>query len=122
MFESVFPIISTPDLARAIGFYRDLLDGTVGYQFPPTGEPECAGIEIGSSHLGIGRDSTIAGATGLQRFTLWVYAEDCDAAVERLRSGGARIIEEPADQPWGERVARVHDHDGNMLVMGSRPT
>jgi lactoylglutathione lyase len=29
MFNEVFPILATPDLARSLGFYRDLLGGTV---------------------------------------------------------------------------------------------
>jgi lactoylglutathione lyase len=28
------------------------------------------------------------------------------------------IAEEPADQPWGERVARVLDPDGNLVLIG----
>jgi uncharacterized glyoxalase superfamily protein PhnB len=28
------------------------------------------------------------------------------------------IVEEPADQPWGERVARVVDPDGNLVLIG----
>jgi lactoylglutathione lyase len=28
------------------------------------------------------------------------------------------IVEEPADQPWGERVARVLDPDGNAVLIG----
>lgn len=121
MFASAFPIISTPDLPRALGFYRDLLDGTVSYQFPPEGEPGYVGMEIGSSHLGLGHDPTGAGDAGPQRFSLWVYVDDCDAAIERLRGGGVPIVEEPADQPWGERIARVHDPDGNMIIIGSPP-
>jgi len=49
-------------------------------------------------------------------------ADDCDAAVERLRGGGATIVEEPVDQPWGERVARVLDPDGNLVLVGQRIT
>jgi lactoylglutathione lyase len=41
--------------------------------------------------------------------------------VDRLRAGGVVITEEPADQAWGERVARVEDPDGNEVVIGSRP-
>ncbi|MCW2633007.1 MAG: Glyoxalase/bleomycin resistance protein/dioxygenase, partial [Pseudonocardia sp.] len=33
---------------------------------------------------------------------------------------GGRIVEEPVDQPWGERVARAEDPDGNQLVIGQR--
>jgi lactoylglutathione lyase len=30
------------------------------------------------------------------------------------------VVEEPADQPWGERVARVLDPDGNVVLIGQR--
>ena len=119
MFDSAFPIISTPDLSRALGFYRDLLGGSILYQFPPEGEPEYVGIDIGTSHLGLSVDPEAASGPG-QRWSLWVYADDCDAAVERLRQAGAEIVEEPVDQPWGERVARVHDFDRNVIVVGQR--
>lgn len=122
MFTSAFPILSTPDLQRALGFYRDLLDGKVGYQFPPEGAPGYVGLDLGSSHIGIGLNPDTATEGGDQRFTLWVYADDCDAAVDRLRAAGVVVIEEPADQPWGERVARVHDPDGNVVIIGSPPS
>ena len=51
---------------------------------------------------------------------MWVYADDCDAAVELLRAAGVRVIAEPEDQPWGERVARVQDPDGNEVIIGAR--
>jgi lactoylglutathione lyase len=118
MVNSVFPILATRDLAGALGFYRDLLGGTVTYEFPgPDGEPVYAGLDIGSSHLGIGNDPDASGGPS-DRFSLWVYVEDCDAAVERLRAAGVTVVEEPADQPWGERVARVLDPDGNLVLIG----
>jgi len=30
------------------------------------------------------------------------------------------VLSEPEDQPWGERVARVTDPDGNVMVIGQR--
>jgi lactoylglutathione lyase len=120
MFDSAFPIISTPDMARSLSFYRDLLGGVVAYQFPPDGEPVYVGLDIGSSHLGIGYDANLSDDRSAQRFSIWVYASDCDAAVELLRSAGTPVLEEPADQPWGERVARVGDPDGNVIIIGSR--
>jgi lactoylglutathione lyase len=119
MFQEVFPILSTGDLPRALGFYRDLLGFQVSYQFPPEGEPGYVGLEIGSAHLGIGLDAQAPAGRG--RVALWVYAHDCDAAVARLRAAGVEIVEEPADQPWGERIARVRDPDGNEVIIGSRP-
>jgi lactoylglutathione lyase len=118
MFKTLFPILTTRDLAAALGFYRDLLGGTVAYEFAgPDGEPAYVALDIGDSHIGIGRDPELSDGPSA-RFSLWVYAADCDAAVERARSAGVPIAEEPADQPWGERVARVLDPDGNLVLIG----
>ena len=118
MVNSLFPILATRDLPGALGFYRDLLGGTVTYEFPgPDGVPGYVGLDLGSSHLGIGRDPSVADAPSA-RFSLWAYVDDCDAAVERLRAAGVTVVEEPADQPWGERVARVLDPDGNLVIVG----
>jgi lactoylglutathione lyase len=122
MFDDLFPILVTPDMARALGFYRDLLDGEIEFRFPPDGdgEPDYVGLNIGGGHLGIGRAPDVAAGAGGQRFSLWVYADSCDEAVERLRGAGVTVTAEPADQPWGERVARVLDPDGNEVVVGQR--
>jgi lactoylglutathione lyase len=121
VFTTVFPIITTADIGAALGFYRDLLGATVSYEFPgPDGEPGYVGLELGTAHLGIGRDPAGGVSAPSPRFSLWVYADDCDAAVARLRDAGVTIIEEPADQPWGERVARVLDPDGNLVLIGQR--
>jgi lactoylglutathione lyase len=118
MFTTIFPIITTNDLPAALAFYRDLLGATVAYEFPgPDGEPGYVGLELGTAHLGIGRDPAATAAPS-PRFSLWVYTDDCDAAVERLRTAGVTIVEEPTDQPWGERVARVLDPDGNLVLVG----
>lgn len=125
-FTEMFPIIGTKHMPAALAFYRDLLGGTVTYQFPPDGEPGYVAIEIGGSHLGIGAsDEQGRAMTGEQPadfrwISLWVYADDCDAAVERLRTAGVRIVDEPADQPWGERMARVEDPDGNWVYVANR--
>lgn len=61
MFTTSFPIITTTDLPSALAFYRDLLGATVSYEFPgPDGEPAYVGLELGTSHLGIGRDPAAA--------------------------------------------------------------
>lgn len=117
----LFPILATRDLARALAFYRDRLGATVTYQFPgPDGTPAYVGLEIGGSHLGIGLDSAVADAPRPRAIALWVYTDDCDAAIESLRAAGVEILEEPTDQPWGERVARVLDPDGNEVIVGAQ--
>jgi lactoylglutathione lyase len=122
MFSTIFPIITTSDIGAALFFYRDLLGATVNYEFAaPDGEPGYVGLQLGDAHLGIGRDPAATAAPS-PRFSLWVYADDCDAAVARLRTAGVTVVEEPADQPWGERVARVLDPDGNNVLVGQAAT
>ncbi|HTE67129.1 MAG TPA: glyoxalase superfamily protein [Candidatus Binatia bacterium] len=121
MVKELFPIVSTPDLGRALGFYRDLLGGTVSYSFPGNDDsPVYVGVDLGLSHLGIGLDAGVADAPRPRPISLWTYTDDCDALVERIRASGGTITEEPADQPWGERVARVLDPDGNEIIIGQR--
>lgn len=122
MIQSVFPIISTPDLTRALVFYRDLLGGTVTYRFPVEEPASYVGMDLGSSHIGIGQDPEIGHEPGRQRISLWVYVDDCDAVVERLRGKAVPVLEAPADQPWGERLARVSDPDGNVVLIASIAT
>lgn len=121
MFTSMFPILATTDMQRALAFYRDLLGGKVTFEFPgPDGAVAYIGLELGSTHLGIGLDQAASVVEGTRPINLWVYAVDCHAAVEHLRAGGVTIVEEPRDQPWGERVARVLDPDGNEVIIGQR--
>lgn len=117
----MFPIISTPDLGSALTFYCDLLGGTVSYRFPAEGDPVYVTVEIGKSHLGLGADPASRRGVDGQRLSLWVYAHDCDEAVAGLRAAGVTIVQEPADQPWGERMAVVNDPDGNTITIGQRP-
>ena len=121
----LFPIITTRDLEAALGFYRDLLGGQASFEFPgPDGAPGYVGIDLGRSHLGIGRDPAGPDPVDLgprRSVSLWIYVADCDATVESLRAAGVPIDIEPEDQPWGERVARVRDPDGNEVIVGSRP-
>jgi lactoylglutathione lyase len=121
MFTSLFPILTTPDMARALSFYRDLLGAEVTYQFPATGEPGYVSLRIGTSALGIGRQDQ-PGTLVNDRITLWVYADDCDAAVAKLRDAGVPVLQPPADQPWGERMALVQDPDGNRVFVAARST
>ena len=121
MATELFPILDVRDLPASIAFYRDLLGGVVSFEYPgPDGSPVYVGIDIGRSHLGIGGPAA-SPARSVRAVSLWIYTADCDGLVERLRGAGVTVIEEPADQPWGERVARVLDPDGNAVIIGQRP-
>lgn len=118
--DDIFAILTTTDLDRLLRFYGDALGGKVQYQFPPEGPPGYVSLAFGEASLGIAADPSLQPVTGTVPISLWLYVEDCEATVERIRSAGGRIVEEPVDQPWGERVARAEDPDGNQLHVGQR--
>jgi CYTH domain-containing protein/predicted enzyme related to lactoylglutathione lyase len=120
MFTELFPIIATTDMTRALRFYRDALGGTVTHEVPGAdGTPAYVGIDIGSSHMGLGVNAEVGGAR-LRPISVWVYTDDCEAAVERLRALDVQVVEGPREQPLGDRVARVLDPDGNEILVGQR--
>src|SRR4051794_41891269 len=98
-YETVFPIVTSPDLTRLRDFYLTALGAEVEYQFPPEGEPDYLGLRLGDAHLGLGRDPGLA-MVSPQRTALWVYTDDCDAAVTAMVAAGATLLGPPAAQPW----------------------
>ena len=104
------------DLERSLGFYRDQLGFDVTYTFPSAGEPGFASLAIegGKLALATGDKPVENGSTAI-----WLYADDVDAAVSELCAAGVPVVAEPADRPWGERVASVADPDGYVVHIGA---
>ena len=113
MSDRAFPVITVPDLPAACGFY-ERLGFAEAYRFPPEGDPVFVTMERGAFSVGLG-----AGGGDGDRFGVWVYVDDVDAALERLRAAGAPVVAEPQDQPWGERVAQTRDPGGTLVYLGA---
>ncbi|WP_309887427.1 VOC family protein [Archangium sp.] len=121
----MFPMLSTENLERALGFYRELLGGTETYRFPEGEHPVFLVLKLGESDVGLGAitsDSRPLHGQPLRpaqghRIELCVYVDDVDATIDRMRASGVPILLEPTDQPWGERVAYVSDPDGNLVML-----
>jgi len=126
MFRDAFPIIYVEDLAASLAFYRDLLGFSETYRFPPGEAAEFVALSLGESAslaLAAVTDGQV-GAHGRtiqprvgRQFELCVYTDDVDRAVDRLRGRGATVLAEPADQPWGERIAYVADPGGHPIMI-----
>jgi lactoylglutathione lyase len=117
VFSEAFPIVTVPSIAAALEFYVGLLGFRPTYAFPPEGDPDFVVVRLGTSELGLGLDVLAAPTDAME---MCVYADDCDRAVATLRSAGVLVIEEPSDQAWGERMARVLDPAGNRVMIVSR--
>jgi len=108
-YTEAFPVITVSDLPAAVAFYQGI-GFTEQYRFPEEGEPVFVTLQLGTSQL------AIAAGEGAD-FDLCLYADDCDAAVAQLRAAGAEVLEEPSDQPWGERMARLRDVSGHRILL-----
>jgi lactoylglutathione lyase len=54
------------------------------------------------------------------RTVVYFEVDDVYAAVLELRSAGVEVVQEPSDQPWGERDAMAVDPDGFPVLLTQR--
>jgi predicted enzyme related to lactoylglutathione lyase len=51
---------------------------------------------------------------------LYLWVEDVDRAFRELSARGVTFEQEPADMPWGHRIARLRDPEGRMLCLAQQ--
>lgn len=117
--------ITVADPEGALRFYRDALGLPVandvsndGHRWITLGEPGSAQVVL--SDPGAGRSA--ADGEALEELVVkgalgpFVFAtEDLDGLFARAAAGGAEVVQEPADQPWGPRDAALRDPSGNLV-------
>jgi lactoylglutathione lyase len=119
-----FPVIYARDVDAVAAFYVRLgfeeqvrlaqEDGTAGF----------VGLRREHAELGVTTEDAPRVLAGVEpgpgpRHELFVYVEDVDATVAALRDAGARVVREPVDMPWGERVGFVADPEGNLVSLAA---
>jgi lactoylglutathione lyase len=124
MSTRAFPVLYAKDVERLAGFY-----GELGFEehvrLPsPDGSAGFIGLRRGVAELAITTEDSPRMLAGVEpgpgpRHELFVYVEDVDATVVALREGGATVLREPADMPWGERVGFVADPEGNVVSLAA---
>lgn len=117
MFRDAFTILDTADLARLSAFYVDQLGFQPGYRWPDQEEPAFRVVSLDAFSIGLSKTDELP-APG--RAALWLYTDDLDREIERLRASGVAVVAEPADTEWGERMATISDPDGNLVHIGQR--
>jgi uncharacterized glyoxalase superfamily protein PhnB len=126
IFETFLPH-DDPEASRA--FYRDTLGFEVrneveygGMHWITVGPPSQPGTSIvlypPAANPGITEDErrTIAEMMAKGTFASIILATpDLDGAFERLVAGGAEVVQEPTEQPYGRRDCAVRDPAGNLI-------
>jgi predicted enzyme related to lactoylglutathione lyase len=112
--STVQPVITTPNLDRQRTFYERLFGAVETNRFPADGPVFFVGLTLGDSQFGL-VNQTDADISVPSRILLSVEIDDVDALLKRVQAAGGRVLGEPTDMPWGQRVAHIHDPDGNMV-------
>ena len=85
----------------------------------PEGEVMHAHVRIGDAVIEMGE---AGGSISRTPARLFLYVEHVDAVYWKALEAGATSTSEPADQPYGERLAGVKDPFGNQWFIASRIT
>jgi catechol 2,3-dioxygenase-like lactoylglutathione lyase family enzyme len=122
-----FLTVDDPD--QALVFYRDVLGLRVvndvsfeNFRWLTVSPPSQPDVEIGlvtpDQHPDATEADRAAAASLLAKGLLSgiIFAtDDCDATFKKLSAAGARVLQEPVDQPYGVRDCAFRDPAGNML-------
>ena len=102
--------ISVAELDRSLPLYENVLGLTRRYALPGLVMLETSNeVEV----LLHERPPTPGDAAIAPSFRV----ADVDAATADALLAGATVIDEPADQAWGERQAVLHDVDGHVICL-----
>ncbi len=121
--------LAQDDPDAALAFYRDLLGfevrndvGYGGMRWITVGHPDQPGTSIVLHPPGVDpgitddERRTIVEMMAKGTYGIIVLAtKDLDGTFERLRAGGAEIVQEPTEQPYGVRDCAVRDPAGNLI-------
>jgi lactoylglutathione lyase len=121
MTDRAFPVVVARGVSATARFYEEL-GFERHFQLPPEGDPGYVGLRRGHSELAVvsaewPQQQYGASVAAGVRFEMFVYVDGVDEVVEAMRRAGTQVLREPADMPWGERLAYVADPEGNPVAL-----
>jgi len=117
-YNTLHPYLIIRNCAAALEFYKTAFGVTERMRMNrPDGRIGHAEIQIGDTCVMMADEHPEIGAFSPAHFggspvSLHFYADDCDAIFRKAIAAGAKQKREPADQPYGDRMAGVVDPFG----------
>jgi uncharacterized glyoxalase superfamily protein PhnB len=121
--QAIYPFLRYGDAPAAI----DWLVAVFGFECRAVYEDDSGGIAHAQLTLGSGLVTLSSLRPGVKPSGgkdlaidggIFAYVDDVDAHFERARAGGAEIIADPVDQPYGHRDYTCRDLEGNLWSFG----
>ena len=117
-YNTVQPYLMMVDCHEAIAFYSKVYGAKEKLCMKtPEGRIAHAEIAIGNSVVMMADENPAIQAFAPAHFggspvSLMLYVDDCDATYAKAIEAGATSLREPADQPYGDRMAAILDPFG----------
>lgn len=117
-YHAIQPYLIFENCSEAIEFYSRALGAKERFRMPDAqGRVTHAEIQLGDSIVMMADEAPQIEAFSARHFggspvSLLFYTEDCDAVYAQAMAAGAKSLREPADQPYGDRMAGVQDSFG----------
>ena len=111
-YTAVTPYLIVEGAAGFIDFLVSAFGAVERFRMPmPEGGIGHAEVEIGGAVLML--SDALPPEYLPTRTLIHLYIHDCDAVYARALAAGATSVAEPADQFYGDRLARITDPQGN---------
>ena len=112
----VFVGLHVRDFGASAWFYREAFG--VEFRQGQAPEPHAEVSWRDGAYLHLALFPAEPGVT--QNAEIGFYVDQLDEAHARAVAGGAEVVREPRDEPWG-RTAAYRDPDGNLVTLTQRP-
>jgi uncharacterized glyoxalase superfamily protein PhnB len=111
-FLGAIPELPVPDVDVSLAYYRDILGFRVeGRHLGETGEVVFGSVLQGRTNIYISKKND-----PIAKSYCWIGVDEVDELFAALKANGARVVEEPADKPWGYRQFTLEDDTGHNLT------
>lgn len=122
----IIPRLLCNDGAAEIDFCIETFDAVeLNRRLGPDGMMAHALLTIGSEMIMIeGEWPALPGRApkpdGSSSVVIFIYVEDVDRTIERAIGKGAKVIVQPQNQFWGDRIAWIMDPAGHVWTIATR--
>ncbi len=121
--SSASPGFTVNDLEKSLAWYRDVLGFVVEERWEQEGKLMGVQLQAGNVSFMIGQDDWKKGRDRKKGVGFRLYCtttQDVDVLAERIVARGAKLDQQPRDQPWGVRDFALTDPDGFKITIGAQ--
>lgn len=119
-FHTITSYFLVNDGKKFIKFIKEAFDAVMQYKsLMPDGSIMHAQLKIGDSIIMMGESG---GKWNPRPSTIYMYVPDVDSVWTKAINAGGKILREPTDEFYGDRVGGVEDPEGNQWWIATHTT